>query len=484
MDDSVQADDVSSFAPLLNDGGNSSSYKRNQNYRRRSFIHQPRKRKIFVALILVALIFLVLLIFYHCPGGDLCFSSSLVARTAETESSVTTPLQSLSKDIEAAYRDNHVMHDTPVSMVDFQAIRQDNFEFNMNGSDVMVFLHIQKTGGTTFGKHLVQDIDLNEPCKCRNVPKRNKWNKKKKKKKNKNHDLARKFRLKCECLRPGQSGEHWLFSRYNTGWKCGLHADWTELTSCVDNYLDRSEGHPAAASGRRYFYITYLRDPVTRFISEFKHVKRGATWKDSSHLCNGRPPAPDELPKCYTGDDWIDVKMDEFLECESNLAANRQTRMLADLRLVNCYNTTGMAKEERERQMLESAKENLLRMSFFGLTELQSESQYVFQDTFNLRFKVKFFQAGHHSSSATLERMTKDQMKRIEEINHLDMELYRFARELMTRRFEELKSADTDFKSHYEHLGEEEEEDDNIVKHPVNGRKKIGDVKEEDDYTY
>ena len=26
-------------------------------------------------------------------------------------------------------------------------------------------------------------------------------------------------------------------SRYSTGWKCGLHPDWTELTSCVDPYL-------------------------------------------------------------------------------------------------------------------------------------------------------------------------------------------------------------------------------------------------------
>jgi len=26
------------------------------------------------------------------------------------------------------------------------------------------------------------------------------------------------------------------------GWKCGLHADWTELTECVDDYLNSKEG--------------------------------------------------------------------------------------------------------------------------------------------------------------------------------------------------------------------------------------------------
>jgi hypothetical protein len=41
------------------------------------------------------------------------------------------------------------------------------------------------------------------------------------------------------------------------------------------------------------------------------------------------------------------------------LAANRQTRMLADLALVNCYNKTGMSAKERDRILLSSAKRNL-----------------------------------------------------------------------------------------------------------------------------
>ena len=61
--------------------------------------------------------------------------------------------------------------------------------------------------------------------------------------------------------------------------------------------------------------------------------------------------------------------------------------MLANLELVNCYNTTGMSRDARDTIMLESAKENLLRMAFFGLTELQAESQYIFQGTFNLQFR-------------------------------------------------------------------------------------------------
>lgn len=87
----------------------------------------------------------------------------------------------------------------------------------------------------------------------------------------------------------------------------------------------------------------------------------------------------------FIGEDWMDVALDDFADCESNLgkckayytgksffficvkwinlnvitAANRQTRMLADLALVNCYNKTGMSQKERDRIMLSSAKRNL-----------------------------------------------------------------------------------------------------------------------------
>lgn len=78
-----------------------------------------------------------------------------------------------------------------------------------------------------------------------------------------------------------------------------------------------------------------------------------------------------ELPPCYHGPTWHGVDLDSFMACPSNLAANRQTRMLADLALVGCYNTTAMPKAERDRLMLESAKRNLASMAYFGLTEHQ-----------------------------------------------------------------------------------------------------------------
>ncbi|KAG5673803.1 hypothetical protein PVAND_003820 [Polypedilum vanderplanki] len=298
-------------------------------------------------------------------------------------------------------------------------------KFDINSNDVMVFLHIQKTGGTSFGKHLVRDLDLKRKCTCQRKKKR------------------------CYCFRPNRN-ENWLFSRYSTGWKCGLHADWTELISCVDQEFDKNEGE---TTKRRYFYITLLRSPIARYLSEYRHVQRGATWKNSRHFCLGRQATSEELPPCYTGDDWMDVTLDEFADCESNLAANRQTRMLADLALVNCYNKTGMSSEERDRIMLASAKRNLAAMSFFGLTEYQKISQYIFEETFNLRFAIPFEQHNSTLSMQAFESLTEAQQTKIKKINALDIELYDFAKELMFQRFKRLKAKDSDFNFHFSNLG-------------------------------
>jgi len=177
--------------------------------------------------------------------------------------------------------------DPSSSPIPFEEIFGDRFAFDISGRDVIVFLHIQKTGGTIFGRHLVKDLNLEQPCFC-----------------------PRK-RKRCDCFRPNNN-EQWLFSRYSTGWKCGLHADWTELTDCVEDALNEYEG---SWKKRRYFYITVLRDPVHRYLSEFLHVQRGATWKSSRHWCGGKEFS--DLPLCYKGANWTGVEMDEFMNCSN-----------------------------------------------------------------------------------------------------------------------------------------------------------------------
>ncbi|XP_076857425.1 heparan-sulfate 6-O-sulfotransferase 3-B [Brachyhypopomus gauderio] len=350
---------------------------------------------------------------YICPAG----SQSCHFRTADRLVG-TGALSTQYPTTEDLYRDPELEEDVPTKSVwKFNFTERDltrHVDFNIKGDDVIVFLHIQKTGGTTFGRHLVRNIRLEQPCDCK---------------------LGQK---KCSCHRPGKD-ESWLFSRFSTGWSCGLHADWTELTSCVPVIMGKKQ---AQKRKRNFYYITMLRDPVSRYLSEWKHVQRGATWKTSLHMCDGRAPTPDELPACYPGDDWSGVTLRDFMACPHNLANNRQTRMLADLSLVGCYNLSSMRESERDAALLASATRNLRGMAFYGLTEFQRKTQYLFERSFRLRFLAAFTQI--NSTRAASVELREDVRRRIERLNALDVQLYDFARDLFLQRVQ--------FARHHERL--------------------------------
>jgi len=280
----------------------------------------------------------------------------------------------------------------------------ENVDYKINGTDVMVFLHIQKTGGTTFGLHLVKDLHLKKKCV--------------KSQKDKRYD----------CFRPNTSSEHWLFSRYTTGWKCGLHAGWTSLNFCVHEYFSDLQ------IKRRYFYFTIVREPIARYLSEFAHVRRGATWKTAYMRCNGHRY---QTPLCFEGEDWWGVSLQEFMSCQNSWATNRQTRMLSNLTIINCTGD-GLEPMKRDQLMLESAKENLLNMAVFGLTEEQDKSRLMFEYVFGMKFKTEFI-SNEKTIASRLDIVDEDREK-VKKLNYLDIELYKFAKELFYKRWEYLTS--------------------------------------------
>ncbi|RXN01961.1 Heparan-sulfate 6-O-sulfotransferase 3 [Acipenser ruthenus] len=169
-------------------------------------------------LILVPVVFVLFVMIgyqYICPAG----SNSCHFRTGEKVRGVTLP-SSQTPAIFDFYIDQELEDESPPKFLPTFNFSETDLkryaDFNIKGDDVIVFLHIQKTGGTTFGRHLVRNIRLEQPCDCK---------------------LGQK---KCTCHRPGKK-DSWLFSRFSTGWSCGLHADWTELTNCVPVIMDKKE---------------------------------------------------------------------------------------------------------------------------------------------------------------------------------------------------------------------------------------------------
>nr|XP_034968362.1 heparan-sulfate 6-O-sulfotransferase 2-like [Zootoca vivipara] len=161
-----------------------------------------------LAVLVMLLLFGGLVLQYVCPGSE----CQLRQRLAEAVPSALLARQAGQGG--DPYRAEDESPPRFVSRLNFsEADLLRHVDFHIAGDDLIVFLHIQKTGGTTFGRHLVRNIQLEQPCECKAGQK------------------------KCTCLRPGKR-ETWLFSRFSTGWSCGLHADWTELTNCVPAVVD------------------------------------------------------------------------------------------------------------------------------------------------------------------------------------------------------------------------------------------------------
>ncbi|GFN89223.1 cohesin subunit sa-1 [Plakobranchus ocellatus] len=281
---------------------------------------------VFFALLLGTVLFLTFFAFYTCKG-TVCFGATDISMTNV-------------QDYEAFLDDRLIKH----KFGEDDLLRVGG-KVDLEGEDVLVYLHIQKTGGATFGRHLVHDLVVDPPCLCKDGVK------------------------KCECITKNK--RVWLFSRHSTGWVCGLHADWTELNGCVDKWFQKAD-----------------------IVSRRKFRRH-------------------------------------------NLAFNRMTRMLSNLSRVNCYNRTGLDEDLISRTLVKSAKENLLDFAFFGIVEEQEKTQFLFEQTFGLKFKRVFQQ----KQNTHVERLNVSQEMRdvVIRTNRPDIELYQFAKDLFYQRVETME---------------------------------------------
>ena len=274
-------------------------------------------------------------------------------------------------------------------------------------SHVIVFLHIQKTGGSFFEDSLVNNI-MNYSCPGEKIlSRKNIW---------RNHH---------RCFKP-DSEQNWIFTRRTVGWPCGVHVDYTTLGPCARNALGLGDWD--------IFFITLLRNPVDRFYSEFLHVKRGANWPVYEIDCTHGTDFPRKkvTPKCkFFGQDRTQLTIEEFISCEDNHAINRMTHMLSGYGTIQCKYNTQMNRMGKDTVILETAKKHFREFEYFGILELLLESAKLFEDTFSVKFVEYPIQK---ETKGEKMELTDEQQSRIESLNNLDVKLYNWALELFKER--------------------------------------------------
>jgi len=314
-----------------------------------------------------------------------------------------------------------------------------SIDFNID-RDVLVFVHIQKTGGSDFDRNIVKNLlvrtnkkwkracnfNMNKTLKRNNSVLNTKLNFLNKKVKFKKFSCPRTKALENQDI-------NWYFSRQTFGWACGLHPDYTMLKTCTKKFYQ-------GIDDKNLKYFTILRDPIKRYVSEWQHVARGATWKSKKNkVCLNN------YLKCFINKStWENVSLDEFMSCKYNLANNRQTRLLAlyDSNFKMCSNPslsdTNSDKENNsyDEELLKRAKLSLHSMSFFALNEFQNLSGQLFEKCFSQLFKFSFPLSQSNSTTAEiiLKNINRQTLNKIKNLNYLDLKLYEYAQNLFFKK--------------------------------------------------
>ena len=306
------------------------------------------------------------------------------------------------------------------------------FHFDPHGNDSLVMIHIQKTGGREFRQYLVT-VKRGSKYLC-NISREMK--KIVEAKKLIPATTTRWKTVSCPRYSGKFQKEQWLISEKTMGWICGVHPSYTEYRNCLPQ-LKLAKYN----KNRNLHYAVFLRHPILRYISEYLHFHRNATWA-ARHYCKGKLVPLEDVPPCYPGfyDNlpWPNLTLSKFLSCESNWANNRQTLMLADIEEVNCFDRKSISKEERDQRLLESAKKNLESFAFFGITEYMDESLRMFEDHFNMKFPSRLPTRNlsdlYFGSMVLTLLQNPAYVEEIRQVNSLDMALYKHALKLFNER--------------------------------------------------
>ena len=250
--------------------------------------------------------------------------------------------------------------------------------------DKVIFLHIPKSGGTSFDTFLsgffpVQDV---LPANLQSI------------------------------IAADWKEEYWEQYRY---FKVGY-------------WFDRVK-----AQKPRSHLLTLLRDPVKRVVSYYWHLRRDKDFTDRFDGVVQRRNADKSLAAAHSLAEWARVPVTEAGAYPRNACTGAMTIGWYALR---------KARPETWPVLLERAKQVLREeLAFVGIVEDYERTKEVFCRTFGIPMHYTRGEERCNTSpfAAAREKQDEATLAVLREENWLDVELYKYARQLLTERCEVLR---------------------------------------------
>ncbi|MCT4595272.1 MAG: sulfotransferase family 2 domain-containing protein [Anaeromicrobium sp.] len=162
---------------------------------------------------------------------------------------------------------------------------------------------------------------------------------------------------------------------------------------------------------KEFTYITFLRNPVERIISLYYYLKNPARLKKKKYTIK---EIENIMERMKTLEKFIE-------EGPKNKLSNGMTRLL-------CGNEKIQRDSSVNKQDLEKAKKHLMEyFCFFGITEEFDKGLSILENIFGwepIEYKNK-----HVVKHPSVAEIPEEIIRKIEEMNELDIELYQFAKE-------------------------------------------------------
>ena len=187
----------------------------------------------------------------------------------------------------------------------------------------------------------------------------------------------------------------------------------------------------------RYLFVTFLRDPVKRYLSEWLHVAMGGNIAQPRYGCDEDFNQFRSVERCYKikgSDSWLGVSLHDFMHCPFNPATNRQTWMLADVESIGCDKLKYLPADELKTRLLNSAKRNLMNSLYFGISEFREDAADAIKDTFGLKFTASFPNE-KNPEEINDQFISESEEKSVYAVNDMDVELYQFAKFVYNKRY-------------------------------------------------